>query len=332
MPSLDAIRATLPAYPIEVSFPDLSRWRKGNVGIDYIHSFDSGVRGPHVMLMALVHGNEVCGAIVVDMLLDMGLRPAAGRLSLGLANVGAYETFDPACADAARYVDEDMNRVWGDALDGDGDSLELRRARAMRPFLDTVDLLLDLHSMHEASPPLMMCGSLEKGARLAAAVNYPEHVVIDAGHASGSRLRDYASFGHPTWPHNALLIEAGQHFSQSSVEVALESTGRFLVQSGVVESASVRRLLKDDRPLRQRFIEVTHPIVAGSMEFAFARPFKGLEIIPEGGTVIAFDGHRPIVTPYDNCVLVQPSLRHLGPGNTVARLGRLVDPGRRAAG
>lgn len=50
------------------------------------------------------------------------------------------------------------------------------------------------------------------------------------------------------------------------------------------------------------------------------------------GTAIAFDGHRPIVTPYDNCVLVQPSLRHLGPGNTVARLGRFVDPGSRAAG
>ena len=32
-----------------------------------------------------------------------------------------------------------------------------------------------------------------------------------------------------------------------------------------------------------------------------------------------------IVTPYDNCVIVQPSMRHLGVNVTMMRLGRLLD-------
>jgi len=330
VPDLENIRATLSAYPIEVPFPDIGRWRNGNVGIEYLHCFDSGVAGPHILLLALVHGNEVTGAIAVDTLLDAGLRPIVGRLSFGFANVSAYERFDRNNPDASRFIDEDMNRVWSQAiLDGTRDSVELRRARAMRPFIDTVDLLLDLHSMHEASEALMMCGPHEKGLRLAATLGYPEHVVVDAGHSSGTRLRDYGNFGEPGSKRNALLIEAGQHFSKGSAKVALDVACRFLLQAGVVRACDVQPFVTESRSLQQRFVEITHPIVAKSMEFTFAEPFKGLEVIPRAGTVIARDGDLPIVTPYGNCLVVQPSLRQLSPGNTVMRLGRFMDEGRR---
>jgi len=52
MKTLEQIRATLPVYPIEVAFPSLAPWRRGNTGIDYVHSFDSGKPGAHVMLVA----------------------------------------------------------------------------------------------------------------------------------------------------------------------------------------------------------------------------------------------------------------------------------------
>lgn len=329
MDTLAGIRARLPAYPIELPFPDISRWSKGNSGIDYIHTFDSGIAGPHVMVMALVHGNEVCGAITVDLLLEAGLRPIKGRLSFGFANVAAYRRFSRNDPDAARYVEEDMNRVWGDdTLDGMRNTVDLKRAREMRPFLDTVDMLLDIHSMHEASPPLMMCGPLEKGRALAAEIGFPEHVVIDAGHASGKRLRDYGGFGDSNSMKNALLLEAGQHFSRRSRDIALHMTCRFLVQQGVVDARTVQPFLAEKTPLRQRFIEITHSIAARSMQFSFAIDVKGLDIISKAGTVIAYDGDLEVTTPYDNCVIVQPSLRHLGPGVTVMRLGRMVDQQR----
>ena len=325
MRSLSEIRSTLPVYPIEVEFPDISRWREGNCGIDYLHSYDSGLPGPHVLILALVHGNEVSGAIAVDLLLREKVRPVKGRLSLGFANVEAYQRFDIKEPDASRFIDEDFNRVWSEkVLDGERDSVELRRAREMRPFIDTVDFLLDIHSMHEASEPLMMCGPLKKGRRFAAELGFPKYVIVDAGHADGKRLRDYGDFGHPDSPRNALLVETGQHFAMKGQQVAIDTACRFLMKSGIVDDQILSKFLTQRLPSMQHFIEISEPVVAKSMDFHFSEPFKGLETVQVKGTKIAQDGDHPIVTPYDNCVIIQPSLRQLSPGVTVMRLGRFL--------
>ena len=69
-------------------------------------------------------------------------------------------------------------------------------------------------------------------------------------------------------------------------------------------------------------VRVTEPVVAKTMDFRFARPWKGLEVIPKAGSVVATDGDKTWRTPYDECVLVMPSLAHLKPGTTMVRLGR----------
>lgn len=326
MKTLEQVRASLKPYPIEVEFPDIRRWKEGTDGVDYVHSFDSGVAGPHVMIMALTHGNEVSGAITVDAFLARDLRPRRGRLTLAFGNVEAYHRFDPQNIDATRYLDEDMNRVWlPGKLDGELDSIELRRARQLRPVVDTVDLLLDIHSMHEEAPPVMMCGAQRKGIDFAATLGVPQTVVVDAGHPNGRRLRDYEGFNDPSSARNALLIETGQHFSRRSRQVALDTAARFLVTTGTVSPEDVVEFINTQTPQPQRFLEVTDPVVADSMDFSFVDDFRGLELIEQKGTVIARDGDTDIVTPHDHCVLVQPSLRHLGVGVTVVRLAKILD-------
>ncbi|MGV6393226.1 M14 family metallopeptidase [Pseudomonas caspiana] len=325
MKTLEQVRATLQPYPVEVEFPDIRQWQTGNTGVEYVHSFDSGLPGPHVMVMALTHGNEVTGAIAVDALLRAGVRPRQGRLSLAFGNVEAYHRFDPQDIDATRYIDEDMNRVWvPERLDGDEVSVELNRARALRPLIDSVDLLLDIHSMHEEAAPVMMSGAQIKGLEFAAALGVPEVVVADSGHPNGKRMRDYGDFDDAASKKNALLIETGQHFSRLSEQVALDIAARFLICTGAVLESDVEGFLSQKHPAVQRFLQVTEPVVASSMDFTFVEDYRGLELIERAGTVIARDGDRDVVTPYDNCVLVQPSLRHLGPGVTVVRLARII--------
>ena len=325
MKTLEQVRAQLKHYPVEVAFPDIEKWQHGNTGVDYVHSIDSGVAGPHVMIMALMHGNEVSGAITVERLLQAGLKPIKGRITLGFANVEAYRRFDPRNPDSTRYVDEDMNRVWSSSrLDGAEDSIELRRARQLRPIVDTVDYLLDLHSMHEEAPALIVSGPLEKGIRFAAEVGTPEHVIIDAGHPNGKRMRDYAGFGDPASAKNALLIETGQHFSARSKDVAMNAACRFLIATGVMQASALGAFMLASGAVQQRFFRVTEPVVATSFDFEFADDYRGMEIIARAGTVIAREGEREFVTPYDNCVIVMPSLRQLGPGVTVVRLGHIV--------
>ena len=132
---------------VELAPPDLSPYRAGNTGLDYVWSFAAEKPGPHVFLTALTHGNEICGAIALDRLLRAELRPAIGKLTFAFANIAAYEGFDTKDPSAARYIDEDMNRVWDEKLlDGPRKSRELQRARALRPLIDTADFLLDIHS------------------------------------------------------------------------------------------------------------------------------------------------------------------------------------------
>lgn len=313
------------SYAIEVDFPDIAPYEAGNSGISWVWSFDSGVPGPHVMVNALTHGNEVCGAIVVKELLDLRVRPRRGRLTLSFANVEAYRRFDPSQPDASRFVDQDFNRVWNpESLDSTKDSAELRRARQLRPVVDTVDLLLDLHSMHERSAPLIVCGPLDKGIAFARALGSPPTIISDEGHPEGRRMRDYAGFGDPASAKNALLIECGQHWEKESLTVGRDSTVRFLLNAGILASPDLPANWLQPQKAAPRVIRVTDPVVASSMDFRFAAPYTGLEVFPEAGTIIGWSDGQAVRTPYPDCVLVMPSLRQLRPGVTVARLGQLL--------
>jgi len=188
---------------IEIGLPDLSRWSEGNTGIPYVWRFESERPGPNVTVQALTHGNEICGAIALCDLLSAAVRPTRGALTLIFANVDAYLAFDPDPF-ASRCLDEDMNRVWtADVLAGPRQSRDLARARALLPIYDATDYLLDLHSMTDPCPPLALAGRQRKGVELAYGVGLPEHIVIDAGHKAGRRLRDYAFFDNPDDPRSA---------------------------------------------------------------------------------------------------------------------------------
>jgi len=310
-------------FPVEVEAPDISAYRRGNTGVDYVTTFDSGTAGPHAMLSAVVHGNELCGAIILDWLLRAGVRPLRGRLTLAFMNVEAYQRFDPAAPSASRFVDEDFNRLWAqDVLDGPRHSSELRRARALRPLVDAIDVLLDIHSMQQASAPLMLCGPVLKGRELALALGAPVHVVVDAGHAAGKRMRDYGAFIDPASARNALLVECGQHWERNAERVAWQTTWRFLRHLGVVDAALAARQIEESVPA-QRLVRVTEAVIASSPSFRFAKPFSGMEVVPREGDVIAWDGDQAVRAPYDNCVLVMPVPNNVKTGLTAVRLGRL---------
>ena len=310
-------------YRIEIQPPDISAYRKGNSGVDYVHVLESGKPGPNVMVQALTHGNEFSGAIALDFLFREKIKPSKGKLVLAFANVAAFARFDFNDPDRSRYIDEDYNRVWADGvLGGARDSAELRRARELRPFVDAADYLLDLHTMTEPCRPIMVCGMLDKGAAFARKVGVPADLLIDTGHPAGLRMRDRGGFGDPASPKNALLIECGQHWEKSSVDVAIDTTVRFLKATGVVDAAWADTRTRQNPPTQQRVVRVTEPVVAKTMGFRFARPWKGLEVIEKAGSVVATDGDKTWRTPYDDCVLVMPSLVHLKPGTTMVRLGR----------
>lgn len=311
------------AYAIELQAPDITRYCHGNTGVDFVHWLDSGRPGPQVMVQALTHGNEICGAIALDWLFKMGFQPTRGSLTLAFGNVAAYARYDPANPYPSRCVDEDFNRVWADAeLQGPRDSVELRRARALRPFVDAADLLLDIHSMSGPCRPLMVCGTLDKNAAFARELGTPADLLIDTGHPAGLRMVERGGFGDPASPRKALLIECGQHWEKAAADVAIDSLVRFLGLTGLADRAWVQAHAMLPLPTEQRLVRVTEAVVARSTDFHFLVPAVGFGVVQLAGTPIAQDGDHVWLAPYDHTVLVMPGVKNLKAGGTAVRLGR----------
>jgi predicted deacylase len=320
------------ALDVRITPPDLKPYLDGNAGIPGVWTFAApdDAPGPHVAVVALTHGNEIAGAVVLDRWLRAGLRPVRGRLSMVLANIAAFARFDPEDPTASRFLDEDLNRLWDpETLESGRRSCELTRARALRPLFDTVDVLLDLHSMLWPSDPLLLAGTTARGRRLALSLGIPPQVVADEGHEAGPRLIDYVPFSDPAGTRTAVLVEAGPHWQASTVATATACAARLLQVTGAVEPGApclaAADVLEPEGAAPPRLAEVTRTITARTAGFTFIRPFRGGEVVARRNTLLALDGEEEIRTPHDDCLLVMPSLRTMR-GHTAVRLARFVSP------
>ncbi|GAA4419689.1 succinylglutamate desuccinylase/aspartoacylase domain-containing protein [Acidovorax lacteus] len=291
--------------PLEVLPRDLSAYRQGNTGIDYVHRFDSGRPGPHVLINALTHGNEICGMVAATRLLDEGVRPRIGTLTVSFAHVEAYNAFDPAQPFANRQMVDNLNRVWSAAqLDGPGDSPELRRARALRPVVAAADHVLDIHSTSQPVAPFWVYPDTPGNAAVALAVGGPAiHLLMSDGLGTGTPLIQCAPHGRAGAPGAALVVECGQHFAQSAADTAVATTWAFLAHCGLIDADAVPGGVV--RPAAHRYA-LLETFVVQTPDFAFVRPLVGFETFARG-ELIATDGPHRIVSPCDGCTVFMPT-------------------------
>ncbi|MDE2333308.1 MAG: succinylglutamate desuccinylase/aspartoacylase family protein [Rhodospirillales bacterium] len=305
----------LPHFEVALTPPDLRPWLAGDGDIPGFVTRKSADEGPHVLLLSLMHGNEIAGAIVLDAMLREGFLPRRGRVTMGFANLEAFATFDATQPTQSRFVEEDLNRVWDPAvLAVEGSSVERRRARAMMPAVLAADVVLDLHSMLWPSDPLVLAGVSPRGRALASRMGGPDLIVADAGHLAGRRLIDHPRFSGPGAA-TALLVEAGQHWHVDTVTMMHRCV------AGLLAALDMGSPVPEAAPAR--FAEVTHNVVAQTATFSFVRPWRGGDVVAKARTTLALDGESEVRTPYDDCLLVMPSLRP-APGQTAVRLARFV--------
>ncbi len=287
---------------LEVLPRDLSAYRQGNVGIDYVHRFESGKPGPHVLINALTHGNEICGMVAATHLLDTGVRPLIGTLTISFANVAAYESFDKARPFDSRQLVHNLNRIWSAGeLDGTEESPELLRARQLRPVVAAADHILDIHSTSQDVEPFWVYPAYERNAQAALAIGRPPvHLVMPSGLGSGTPLIQHGRHGQADGQGVALVVECGQHFLQSASDVAIAAAQDFLAHFGLIEAAPRAA------PAAQRRYELLETCMVRTPDFAFTRPVEGFETFAKG-ELIATDGPHEIRALCDDCTVFMPT-------------------------
>jgi predicted deacylase len=294
-------------FPIEVAPVPIERWAEGNTGIPYLWSFEAAEPGPHVALVGLTHGEEICGSYALDLLLRERVRPRRGRLSLLFNNWCAHQRWDPAAPNRAFYIDHDMNRIWQpELLKGAGRGVELDRARELRPFIDTVDVLLDLHSTQQPSPPMTLPGWPQRKAAFACALGWPSFVIRDNG---TGRLRDWGGLGSKDGTRVGLVVECGQHWVAETGRNAVHAATQLLAHLEIIDPVQARALSNPLPTARPRVMTVTHTIRARGDGAVLDRVWPDLAEVAEPGTHLGSDGLAEIRTPYANAVLVMPVVR-----------------------
>ncbi|MGG5809443.1 peptidase M14 [Falsiroseomonas sp. CW058] len=307
-------------FPIEGAPPDIAPWAAGNAGIPFLWSLDGAAPGPHAAIVALTHGEEWSGAHAVAALLRAGARPARGRLSLLFHNWRAHARWNPAEPNRAFHIDRDLNRVWDPALlDGDAAGDELDRARELRPWLDTVDHLLDLHSTQQPSPAFALAGTQDRSVAFACALGFPRIVVRDLPHAAGRRMRDWPPFEDPSGTRTALVVECGQHWVAGTVANAHRAARAFLVHLGMMPGGAA---MATEGPAA--VIETTGTVTAATDACELLASWPDLCLVRRAGTLLGHDGAAAIRSPHDDAVVMLP-VRRPRPGLTALRFGRWRD-------
>ncbi|MCB1998665.1 MAG: succinylglutamate desuccinylase/aspartoacylase family protein [Burkholderiaceae bacterium] len=288
--------------PLDLLPRDLEPYRRGNTGIDWVHRFDSGQPGPHVLINALTHGNEFCGMVAATHLLDSGVRPRIGTLTVSFANVAAYQSFDPARPFESRQLVHNMNRIWSDTwLDGGEDSPELQRARELRPVVAAADHILDIHSTAQDVQPFWVYPAYARNGAVARTIGRPAvHLVMPQGLGSGTPLIQHGLHGTAEHHGVALVAECGQHFRRETGALAVEVTLDFLGHFGLIERE--RTVLTAPT---QRF-ELLQTWVVQDPSFRFVRPLVGFETFDKGD-LIATDGDREVRALCDQCTVLMPT-------------------------
>jgi predicted deacylase len=267
----------------------------------------------------LTHGNEFCGMVAATHLLDTGVRPKVGTLTVSFANVEAYASFDRGDPFKSRMLVHNLNRIWSkEWLDGAEQSPELRRAREMRPVVAAADHILDIHSTAQVVAPFWVYAGHARNANAALAMGLPDiHLVMPDGMNTGTPLIQHGRHGDADFHGVGLVAECGQHFEQASGVLATEVALRFLAHFGLVEADPAWAA-----PRPQRRFELLATPVVKTAEAKFTRPVVGLETFAKG-ELIATDGAEEIRSPCDDCTIFMP-FRLPVPGRELVYLTRPI--------
>lgn len=211
--------------------------------------------GPTVAIMGGVHGDEGCGVVAYEWLLNEflpNLEGLRGRVFLIKGN-------PLACSQNVRFVEADLNRLYGDG--NKKENYEERRVEEIKVTLDECEALLDIHSTSRPSVP-MTC-STGRAGNLKIARKLPvEYITIGwEGKTSGMASDDYMEAQGKV----GVTVECGWSQDPEGGDIAKRAAKAFLQEMNMLSD----EIEAEKYELEPRILELYETIFPESENFKF---------------------------------------------------------------
>ena len=266
-------------------------------------TFDSGVSGPHLLVLGAIHGNEVAGpnAIfkIIDAIQTYQIHLKSGRLTfVPICNM-------QACQKDIRQIDENLNRVI--RIHENPSSYEQHLANEIVPLIEQCDVLLDLHSTHaKGDVPFAFCDYPTSDNRALIDVLNVDYVLLGWPDIyAGTEISDYSSerCAHE-YQKSGITLECGYHKEPKATEVAYEAIVRTLVHLKMIEGQIPAVSSKTA-------IRLTEYIVKNKTGH-LCQDFKHLDKISRGQKIAEYDDGEVLYAPYDGYILLPNASAEIG--------------------
>lgn len=260
------------------------------------YNFNSGLTGPHVLILGAVHGNETAGTQAQKEIMEL-IRQ--GHIHINKGQI----TFVPIVNEAAyqkgcRGVDTNLNRVI--RYHKTPQNNEEKIANRLIRLIDSCDIMLDLHSTHCPDdvefafidyPDAKNLELLSLIPVKTALAGWPQ-IYVDHPEITNFCTEEYA--------HNhgkaGITVECGYHKSPHAVAVAKQSILNVLSYFGNID-------IPTPQPNCTQTITL-HSFVNKREEGKMVKNFKHLDKINAGETIAAYKSGQKITAPFNGYIIM----------------------------
>lgn len=261
----------------------------------------SNTAGPDLLVLGAIHGNEVCGALAINKVIDL-FDSKTWTLQKGtitfvpISNLLAYEK-------GVREIDVNLNRVIKKYKKPK--LYEEHLAHNIASLIEKCDWLLDIHSFHTDGEPFVFQDYDDEETKSFCKILGPDYIIrgwneMYANLGSVEPVCDTITFAKSLGITGA-VIECGEHTNPQNIDVAIDAIQKTLQHLNMVKTKP------DITELNEATVITGKILVHKKKEGALVKPWRNLAHFKKGEVIAKYKDGTTERAPY-NCVIILPSI------------------------
>jgi succinylglutamate desuccinylase len=268
--------------------------------ISNVWQVEGSLPGPQLVVLGGIHGDELTGIEVVKILRDKFLSGELvlkkGTLTLALGNEAAIKS-------GVRGTDgRNLNRLFSKKLLAEPaeDFYESKRAQTLAPFLNSADILLDLHATYCPSKSFLACAASSRHEKVFRWFD-TDLVLTDPNYVTGGEAvtTDELVDGHGGI---GICFEAGWQKDLSLIPTTLKSVLSVLVDQEMIELSESVEPPKND----YKIFEVVRKVILTEVGFRYSDSVSLASFAEvKKDQVLGYHGETPELAEADGVLVFQ---------------------------